>query len=148
MNPLDFLNVADRLKNATDEADLRTSISRSYYATYNFLLQSLSLHSVHFEKTGDDHARLGYYLASSKDPRTMKLAGKLRRLRVSRGEADYNLVAVKNASDSQLAFSTANAVIRDFGSIPLSDLTGIITTIRSLPPFSPPWKAGTSGSPP
>lgn len=141
MNPLDFLKVANRLKSSSDEADLRTSISRSYYATYNFVLQSLSHYNVRFEQTGDDHGRLVYYLTNSQDPRTMKLAGKLKRLRVSRGEADYDLVSIKNSSDSVFAFSTAESVIIDFGTIPAPDLTTIITTIKSLPAYSPPWRA-------
>lgn len=140
MNPLDFLNLADRLKTSPDEAELRTSISRSYYATYNFLRQSLWVHGVPFGGTGEDHLRLVHYLSQSGDIRTKKLGGKLRGLRASRGDADYDLARVVRSKDSQFAFSTADTVIKDFSTIPPLDLQGIIGAIKSLPPYTPPWK--------
>jgi hypothetical protein len=35
MDPLDFLKVADNLKNSPDEAERRTAVSRAYYSVFN-----------------------------------------------------------------------------------------------------------------
>jgi len=133
VNPLDFLHLAHRIKKSSDEAERRTSISRSYYATYNFLIQSLSVHGVPFDKSGEDHRRLMYYL--NRDSRTMKLGGKLRTLRLDRNDADYELGIVIDASKSELACLSADRILSDFRSLRSSDLAGIISSIKSSPPF-------------
>ena len=37
MDPLDFLNVADSLRNSGQESERRTSVGRSYFALFNHL---------------------------------------------------------------------------------------------------------------
>lgn len=138
MNPVDFLNVANRLHTSADEAERRTSISRSYYATYHVLVQALSAKHVQFERTGDDHGRLVHYLASSGDPRTQKIGGNLNTLRFSRADADYKLSKFMDVKASQLSFWIADRAIKSFNIIPAPDFENIVKAIKALPPYSPP----------
>ena len=48
MNGRSFLRVADQFRASADEAEVRTSISRSYYALFNVLLGALSAKGVIF----------------------------------------------------------------------------------------------------
>jgi len=41
MKAIRFLDTADNLKNSSHEADFRTSISRSYYAIFNLVIEML-----------------------------------------------------------------------------------------------------------
>ena len=138
MRPIDFLNVANRFHASPDEAERRTSISRSYYATFHVLFDSLLQQGVDFRKTGEDHERLIYYLVNSGDHRTQMMGGNLRTLKSARGDADYRLKKPIQTFHSQLAFQTADQTISRFGRIPPGDLQGIVTTIRGLMPYKPP----------
>jgi len=138
MNPVDFLNVANRFHSSSDEAELRTSIGRSYYATYHVLVQSLSAQGIHFSRKGDDHGRLIHYLAYSGDSRTRRIGGNLRALRSARGRADYNLTRTIDAYQSQLAYQTADRAISLFNSISPGDIQHIAGAISASPPFPSP----------
>ena len=138
MNPLDFLSVANQFHTSPEEAERRTSISRSYYATYHVLNQSLSAQKVPFTRRGDDHGLLIHYLAHSGDQRTQTIGGNLRSLRSARGRADYNLGRSIDAFQSQLAYQTADRAIRLFNTIDPNDLQLIANAIKASPPYTPP----------
>ena len=133
MNPIEFLNVANRLHTSPNEAERRTSISRSYYATYHILVQALSARQVQFEGTGDDHGRLAQYLAGSGDQRTQKIGGHLNTLRFSRVDADYKLSKPMDARHSQLSYMMADRAIRGFNAIGDRDVESIVNAIKALP---------------
>ena len=135
MNPRDFLDVANRLHPSGDEADRRTSISRSYYAAYNVLVQTLAAKGVRFERNPKDHGRLVHYLAHSGDLRMQTIAGFLRTLRVRRGDADYDMRTLIKAWDSQLSCFAANNAITQFDAISGPDLDHIASVINALPPY-------------
>lgn len=137
MNPRDFLDVANRLHPSGYEADRRTSISRSYYAAYNVLVQALAAKGVRFERDPKDHRRLVHYLAQSGDHRMQTIGGFLKTLRVRRGDADYNMRTFIRPWDSQLSYVTANNAITQFNAISGPDLDHIAGVINALPPYVP-----------
>lgn len=140
MNPIDFLRLANRLHTSTPgEAELRTSISRSYYATFHLLNQSLSAQGVVFARRGDDHGLLIHYLAHSGDPKTQKIGRNLGHLRSARGRADYDLGRSIDGPQSQLAYQTAERAISLFNTISSSgDFPNIVNAIKASPPYAHP----------
>ncbi len=137
MNPRDFLEVANRLQGSPDEADRRTSISRSYYAAYHVVVQTLAAKQVQFEKNADDHGRLAHYLAHSGDHRMQTIGGFLKTLRTSRVDADYKLRTLIKEWDSQLSYLAASRAITQFHTISGPDLDHIASVIKVAPPYVP-----------
>lgn len=137
MNPIEFLNLADRLHASADEAERRTSVSRSYYAAYHVLVQALSAEQVPFEKSGDDHGRLDYYLTESGDQQAQQMGGKLRGLRSDRRDADYKLRRFIKVWDSRLAYGKAKEVIEGFNAIRPHEFQQLVGVIKALPPYTP-----------
>jgi len=133
MNPIEFLNVANRLHDSPDEAERRTSISRSYYAAYHILFQALSVKNVRFGGTADDHGRLARYLADSGDSRAQNISAHLNTLRYSRVDADYRMNKPIERMHSQLSYLLADKAITAFNTISSPDIQTIVNAIKSLP---------------
>lgn len=74
----------------TDEASLRTAISRAYYASHLLAVQRLMQRGWAPRGSGDDHGRI---LARLNHGATRHLANKLRTLLELRQHADYHMEA-------------------------------------------------------
>ena len=135
MDPADFLKLARRLLDSTEQAELRTSVSRSYYAVFHVLLQALSSKGIRFKRTVEDHPLLAHYLAASGDARTQKLGVTLNSLRVERNAADYELHQPTTEVKTRLAYVAAEKAFASIGSIPAADLNRIVAAINSAPPY-------------
>lgn len=138
MNPVEFLDIADRFQASTSEAERRTSIGRSYYALYNILLGSLSSQRVAFENGGRDHGRLVYYLTKCGHRQADKIGGALKLLRNLRTDADYHMNVAIDARQSQLAYQRARTAVDRFNALPQADLHTIVQRIKALSPPPPP----------
>jgi len=134
MNPVEFLDVADRFQASTSEAERRTSIGRSYYALYNILLGFLSSQGVSFENGVRDHRRLVYYLTKCGYRQGARIGETLRDLRIIRNDADYHMNVTIDARQSQLAYQRARTMIDRFNALPPTDLHTIVQRIKALPP--------------
>ena len=92
MNPLDFLDTAARLiaiDNPT-EADIRTAISRAYYALYHHVLLWCKSHN--FPDYRDrGHAKIQMALFNAGIPDAKRFSVDMKALNTERRRADYEL---------------------------------------------------------
>ena len=110
IKPLDFLDLAEELKAATDESKIRTSIGRAYYAAFLYAREWLRGKNWTLYGDGRDHLEvqkgIGHY-------KGRKLKGKMDSLRRNyRNEADYNLRRGFNERDASNAINLAQIVIK------------------------------------
>jgi hypothetical protein len=137
VNPVAFLDIAEHFQASSSEAERRTSIGRSYYALYNIIFVSLSSQGVNFNRSGDDHARLVYYLIRCGHPRAADIGATLRDLRGYRNNADYQMNAIIDGSQSQLVYGKARGAVVIFREIQQTDLPSVVQRIKALPPYNP-----------
>ena len=110
-NPLDFLDLADELKPSNgNEAKIRTSISRAYYAAFLYAREWLRANNWTLYDDGRDHRKvqegLEYYKGRG-------LRDKMAYLRRDyRNEADYNLKRGFNKRDASNAIILAQIVVK------------------------------------
>ena len=118
MNGRSFLRVADQFRASADEAEVRTSISRSYYALFNVLLGALSAKGVIFRETADDHYTLIGYLNKA-DSKVAAIVGTaLKTLRLERNRADYDMKATFDTKTSDFLYLKATRALAQFDAIP------------------------------
>lgn len=106
-NPSDFLDVARKLEK-NNEASIRTSVGRAYYASF------LTARNVLFidEKTPQVHRKvLG--MLYNKNP---VIANKLHYLRRQRNLADYNTELTMGEKDAERAIKFAEEIIMEVSS--------------------------------
>lgn len=102
-DPIDFLDLAKELIDG-NEAKLRTSISRAYYASFMFLRDVMNID----DKTPEVHKKIVCVLYR-KNP---IIANKLHLLRRQRNIADYNTHFIVNRENAKNAIKLAEDVIR------------------------------------
>jgi len=116
-----FLNLARDLEIGTDEARVRSSISRAYYASYcnarNYMEDTCGRQLPHDESS---HQYVIEYYNGNKGvrttPRRSKIAQKLLRMKLKRVMADYdnkdhNLVILR--SEARFVLQQSNEVIEE-----------------------------------
>ena len=91
MNPRDFSRLASELVNATRAAELRTAISRAYYATYNVSVEMLRDMGFRINRGPGGHGEVRNYLSNCGDPEVTRVASQLSDLHHKRIRADYDL---------------------------------------------------------
>jgi len=95
MDPAEFIVVAIRLCNSSNEADLRTAAGRAYYGAFHVALQFIVDCGVRFSPketyAAEVHRKVRYCLSESGNADAIFAGGILRLLRNQRNEADYNL---------------------------------------------------------
>lgn len=95
MNPSDFISLAVRLSNSSQEADLRSSVSRAYYGAFHLARQFLADCGLRFAQkdlyAAEVHKKVRYCLSEAANSDAVVVAGRLRFLRDQRNEADYDL---------------------------------------------------------
>ena len=89
MDPLDFLEVADTLKDSSKEAERRTSVSRAYYAVYHYIKAYLSKNHISVPSLG--HEKLIRYIKNSEIEQAKELSKMVDDLRRERINADYKI---------------------------------------------------------
>lgn len=108
----EYLNLARELAQAmTDEAKMRSAISRAYYAAFikarNFLQEREGLTIA----SENSHQYLINQFKNSSDPARTKLGERLKRLRVYRNQADYDNSFPRLAEKVQESLTLARRII-------------------------------------
>ena len=126
----DFLNLAIRLANSDVEADLRTSVSRSYYGAFHQGLEFLERCGIQLPHSADAHEKLKWCFYHSADETAKDASRKLDTLRAERNLADYNLRHAKfqRKRNALVALSAAQAIVN---ALSLCGREPAFTTIRS-----------------
>lgn len=117
----EYLNLARRLagtpENPANEAELRSAISRAYYAAFiqarNFLRDRDNL-KIPRKNT---HEYVINLFRDNSDKVRKKIGERLRRLRDFRNEADYEDRAIKLAPNSKESLTLARRIISGLGSL-------------------------------
>lgn len=91
MKARDFLELAKELSSVEKSANFRSSISRAYYAAYNFAYAFLREMNFTLSLGGRAHGEVPDHLANSKDVELQKRATQLKNLHADRIMADYEL---------------------------------------------------------
>jgi len=92
MEPKAFLELAEQLsRNTKSEASLRSCVSRSYYALFNFMAQFICDNVEPLSQTAPDHEKVYYYFNNCGVDDVQIIASSLNDLRDERNDSDYNL---------------------------------------------------------
>ncbi len=112
----EFLDVAEYLLSGGDrgEAYLRSTISRAYYAVFNYLSFVLRQGCVQLPRTGTAHFKLPQCLQNSRNLGLHLIAPKITSLHLERKKADYEIGRSINRSKAQDAIQEANRIIDQF----------------------------------
>jgi len=116
MNPLDFLDTAERLiatENPT-EADIRSAISRSYYAVYHHVLLWWKSNARFPDYKDRGHAKIQIALSNAGIPAVRAFSNELRRLNRDRQKADYELGMRFDLANGQRTLGLARRAIGAF----------------------------------
>jgi uncharacterized protein (UPF0332 family) len=109
-NALGFFKLADKFKLSTDESEIRTAISRAYYAAFLISREWVRTKGWRIYDDGNDHREVPNGLQINQ----RRLAGsKLRSLRRHRRNADYVLTRSVNNNDANYAVNLAKNVINE-----------------------------------
>jgi uncharacterized protein (UPF0332 family) len=101
MEGKDFLELAKKLQSFADEASLRTSVSRSYYAIFNHVKDFLNTNGISMPKAAQAHEKAHQYLSNSGIDEALDLADDLDNMRNRRNDADYEMRSPKYAYDKK-----------------------------------------------
>ncbi|MGA2916771.1 MAG: hypothetical protein ABSE89_12175 [Sedimentisphaerales bacterium] len=92
MEPRAFLKLAKQLLvQDEDEAALRSSVSRSYYALFNLMAKFVVDNIERLPKIATDHETIRRYFNNCMMPEVKELASNLNDLRGDRNDSDYDL---------------------------------------------------------
>lgn len=86
---LQYLTLATELAGRSDEASLRSSISRAYYCVYHLALQRAQKHDFELSLSEGTHGQLWAIYSGNPEPDCQRLATIANRLREKRVKADY-----------------------------------------------------------
>jgi hypothetical protein len=117
-DPREFLELAKNLVSGDTptQAQLRTAVSRAYYATHLAGRERLSeTGKFSASGTGEDHLNVIAVLKSMDGA----LGDQLDRLRILRNRADYNLLHEFQANDTKFAVSLAESLIGEIRELPI-----------------------------
>lgn len=116
MEPSEFLKTAELLRDQTEEAHLRTSIGRSYYAAILYFRERLK--QIGLQKTKqpgrEAHAFVIQCLQFSEVTECVKVSRYLHDLQQVREDADYHLEIDFSQNDAEDALAKAHKIISDF----------------------------------
>lgn len=108
MDPRDFQKLAHKLVEGTTPAEVRTAISRAYYAAYSFANEILTDLGFRTFKNAKGHKQTQFRLNNSGDDDIIQVGSKLTDLETKRIRADYQL----NRTDVENP-KTAKAIVLD-----------------------------------
>lgn len=112
MNPREFYDLAGRLVKINSRAEIRSAISRAYYAAFHVGLQVLGGMDPKWKTL--NHDKLPAYLDHSDDPEFKEIASQMNDFRQARNRADYNLDDPKAEDKNQatLLFLQAEHIMK------------------------------------
>lgn len=132
MDGREFFVIAEKFKTSTNEAERRTSISRSYYGLYNELIGKLSNRGVIFAGIPEDHYKLISYLGKAASKTAGLVGSALKDLRLERNRADYKMNIVFDSRSSELLYQKAARAMAQFDSISSTEMQNIVARIQAL----------------
>jgi len=109
MNPLDFLDLAEKLEFSNSEAEIRTAISRAYYAVYNYIKADLVGLDEYLQ-----HDILINCITETKIERFEYLGKDIRDLMAARRRADYKIGVSFSNKTCETIINKSKNVIREF----------------------------------
>lgn len=112
-----FLNLAHELLSEDDnEAALRTSVSRSYYALHNHLVKFINDAVSQLPKDASKHEKVYRWLFNCNMDSIQGIARSLDTLREARNEADYDLESsgFEDANRATLMYVKAMGAFKSF----------------------------------
>lgn len=116
MKSLDFLHVADKLKDSSQEAERRTSVSRAYYSVFHYIKNYLTANEIYVRYPG--HEPLIQYIKNSGIEKARNLSQMMTDLKGERRKADYKLDLAKfNKKTCIFIFLKAKKAIQEFQNI-------------------------------
>lgn len=127
------MTVAERLKDSSAEAELRTSIGRSYYALFISLRDALMTAGVRFARDGQDHRRLPSYLHRANSREAAAIAQTLQNLRGQRELSDYEMQQEITKRDAEVALGRATSARDRFD----REAVRLVPILRALVPDPP-----------
>lgn len=110
MNPLDFLQIAERFKDSVSQCEVRTSIGRAYYAVYNHVIDTLRGLGLEFREDGKLHMELVRALKATNDDSIKSVGELLEELRSRRNHADYRMDRLFVSRDAQFSVIQAHEI--------------------------------------
>ncbi len=115
MDPLDFLGVADNLKDSSEEAERRTAVSRAYYSVFNCIKAYLVQNRIPVSSDASGHFQIIQYLWNSGVKEVEQLSRTINDLRTDRNEADYDMDSTRfNKNTCILLFLKAQKAVEGF----------------------------------
>jgi uncharacterized protein (UPF0332 family) len=88
---IEFLNLADDLATRSDEASLRSALSRAYYYVFHLASKRVKGNGFVYKRDdGGSHVQVWRIFSSSDDLECVKLAQIAERLKENRRRADYD----------------------------------------------------------
>jgi uncharacterized protein (UPF0332 family) len=116
MQPLDFLETANKLLTNSDvtEADIRSAVSRSYYAVFLYIRQWWSTSGFRISRSATDHTKIYQALFHADMPGARARGEDLRDLLTNRRKADYDLTEHFNRSKGEEVLQHARRTISAF----------------------------------
>lgn len=114
MDPREFYQLALRLVDGASPAEVRTAISRAYYATFHVGAEILRGMGFRISQSAKGHDDVQKRLSNSGDPEVMRVGSQLVDLRHRRNEADYDLnrEATENPKTARGIVEQANRMIQ------------------------------------
>jgi uncharacterized protein (UPF0332 family) len=117
MNPLDFIETANNLKNSCEESDRRSAVSRAYYAVFNYVKLYLESCGIKIPKDSSAHIKIPIYLKNSGIQNAKRVGKSIGDLKDNRIDADYKMnLNWPNSKDCTFIVLKAELTIRDFNS--------------------------------
>ena len=132
MNHLDFLDTAERLmaSHAPTEADIRTAISRSYYAVYHHVLAWWKSNNRFPNYKDRGHAKIQMALFNAEIPAARDFSIALKTLNAHRQEADYELSIKFNLKRGRTILDRARHAIAAFDELDKTALSEGVSNYR------------------
>lgn len=114
MDPHDFHRLAAQLVHSSHAAELRTAISRAYYATYHVGAALLEAMGFRLSRGPAGHGDVRNRLSNSGDLAVMRVGNQLGQLHSQRIAADYHLhnTNVENPKTAQAVVQQAGRMIQ------------------------------------
>ena len=106
----DYFVLAKNLLGRSDEASLRSAVSRAYYAAFCTARNYAILKGFQSMATGKDHQLVEQFYSGQKSAKT--IATNLGRLRISRNQCDYDDAVNNLQSIVNLSMLQAKAILQ------------------------------------
>jgi uncharacterized protein (UPF0332 family) len=137
MKPECFFETAELLKEYENEAHLRSSISRSFYAVFHSFLNHVCQY-LSREPKNNPHKFIANCLQNCSDRQIKKVGSRFDSLCQRRRDADYRLDRTISKSDSEDVLVEAQKVIKDYNAALEQDAEmqeAVIESIRTQGKF-------------